>query len=85
MRVRFGSGTHSMGDTTVIIDTSKYELAVSKMSMDEIRSELENLLGIGIGERIFSGVQTLASSQILDDDDRIDYAILTNELDRRKS
>ena len=52
----------------MIIDTSKYETAVSKMTVAEIEWELENLKGL-----------------ILDNDDRRDYAILTNELNRRKS
>ena len=50
-----------------VIDTSKYELAVSKMTVAEIEWELENLKGL-----------------ILDNDDRRDYAILTNELNRRQ-
>jgi hypothetical protein len=70
VRVRFGSGTHSIGDnivnTSPVIDTSKYELAVSKMTVAEIEWELENLKGL-----------------ILDNDDRRDYAILINELKKR--
>ena len=61
-----------------MLDTSKYELAVSKMTVIEIEKELENL-----GVTPFSPYEINVPGLILDDDDRVDYAILTKELKKR--
>ena len=66
----------------MIIDTSKYDSKIEKVLIDTSKHELAvSKMTVAEIEWELENLKGL----ILDNDDRRDYAILTNELDRRKS